>query len=90
MIARYFATIRDLTGENEARLDPAPATLADLLESLAERYGGGFRGAVFDGAALSAAVMVLVNGHNACFTGGLETPLDDNDEVSLFPPVGGG
>lgn len=90
MIARYFATIRDLTGESERQVDPAPATLADLLELLAERYGGGFRGAVFDGAALSAAVMILVDGHNVCFTGGLETPLGENAEVALFPPVGGG
>ena len=90
MIVRHFATIRDLTGESERRVEPAPATLAELLESLARTYGGGFRGAVFDGAALSAAVMVLVNGHNVRFTGGLDTPLGDDDEVSLFPPVGGG
>ena len=90
MTVRSFATIRDPTGESERRIEPAPATLTDLLESLPRRYGAGFRGAVFDGAALSAAVLIHFNGHNACFTGGLESPLGDDDEVPLFPPVGGG
>jgi sulfur-carrier protein len=89
VIVRYFATIRDLAGESEVVVDDGPVTLGELLSQLAQRHGDSFRGAVFDGAALGA-VMVLVNGHNAVFSGGLETPLAAGDEVSLFPPVGGG
>ena len=89
MIVRYFATIRDLTGTALVEIAEPPMTLGELLTQLAQRHGPAFRSVVLDGEALGH-VMVLVNGHNAVFSGGLDTQLGAGDEVSLFPPVGGG
>ncbi len=35
-------------------------------------------------------VAVMVNGRDIRHTGGLETPLDPDAEIDIFPPVAGG
>ena len=90
MDVQYFATFRDLAGERARRIDEPPATVGELLQALAGRYGAAFRRAVFDGDRLSAIVIILVNGRNVHFTGGLDTPLAPDDQVSIFPMVAGG
>ena len=91
MTVKYFATIRTYTGETARRLEGAPPTLGELLAQLAQRYGAPFRHAVLTGDdALGEAVIILVNGRNVVHLRGLETPLADDDEVSIFPLVAGG
>ena len=90
MIVKYFATIRTYSGESERRLDRPPATLEWLLTELAARYGRAFERAVFAGGELSPEIIILVNGRNVVYTGGLQTPLTPADEVSIFPMVAGG
>jgi molybdopterin synthase sulfur carrier subunit len=90
MIVKYFATVRTYTGENERRVDDPPATLGPLLEALAARYGRPFRRAVFAHDELNPEIIILVNGRNVVYTGRLEAPLAEDDEVSIFPMVAGG
>lgn len=90
MTVRYFATIRTYTGEMERRLDDAPATLRELLTALAARYGTLFRRAVFTGDELNPEIIILVDGRNVLYLRGLDTPLSQDDEVSIFPMVAGG
>ena len=100
MTVKYFATIRSYTGEPERRLDDVPADLRELLATLAQRYGTSFRQAVFANAGasgaelpsaeLSDAIIILVNGRNVLYLQGLDTPLEADDEVSIFPLVAGG
>ncbi len=90
MTVKYFATIRTYTGESERRFDDAPATLRELLAALAARYGNLFRNAAFAGDALNPEIIILVNGRNVLYLRGLDTPLAQEDEVSIFPMVAGG
>jgi len=90
MDVQYFATFRDLAGERARRIDEPPATVGELLQALAGRYGAAFRRAVFEGERLSPIAIILVNGRNVHFTGGLDTPLAPDDQVSIFPMVAGG
>lgn len=90
MTVKYFATIRSYTGETARRVDDAPADLRELLTQLAQVYGASFRRAVFTDGGLSHQIIVLVNGRNVLHLRGLETPLDDDDEISIFPMVAGG
>jgi molybdopterin synthase sulfur carrier subunit len=87
---KYFATFRELTGERSLQLDDSPADVAGLLELLSVRYGTAFRNAVFEQEALSPLLILLVNGRNVRLTGGLSTPVNTRDEVSVFPMVAGG
>jgi sulfur-carrier protein len=90
MNVKFFATIRTYTGENQRRVDDPPTALGTLLETLAARYGTTFRRAVFAGDELSPEIIILVNGRNVVYSGRLQTPLADDDEVSIFPMVAGG
>jgi molybdopterin synthase sulfur carrier subunit len=45
---------------------------------------------VYSGAELSDAIIILVNGRNVLYLKGLDTPLEADDEVSIFPMVAGG
>lgn len=90
MTVKYFATIRALTGEPERRVDGRPGDLRELLTQLAERYGRLFRRTVFDGDALHGEIILLVNGRNVRHLQGLDTPLGEDDEVSIFPMIAGG
>ena len=39
---------------------------------------------------IKPTILILKNGRNIRFLGGLLTKLEDGDEVSIFPPLGGG
>lgn len=38
---------------------------------------------------IKPTILILKNGRNIRFLGGLLTKLEDGDEVSIFPPIGG-
>jgi molybdopterin converting factor subunit 1 len=75
----YFATLRDRAGVRRETLElDEGATLADLKALVAERHAG-----------LAPALDSAVGAVNREFAEP-EHPLDDGDEVGLFPPVSGG
>lgn len=83
---RFFATFREASGCQETSADASD--LSGLLDLLSLRYGAPFDRLVRDRAA--DAFVVMVNGRNAGQMRGLDTRLEDGDEVSLFPPISGG
>jgi molybdopterin converting factor small subunit len=46
--------------------------------------------ALLDQGALRPHIRVMVNGHDIELAQGLDTPLDEADQVSIFPPIVGG
>jgi molybdopterin synthase sulfur carrier subunit len=74
---RLFAALRDLAGSSEVEADAA--TVGELVEALAERFGDRF-------GAIARAGSVVVDGERA----GPRTVLHGGAEVALLPPVSGG
>jgi len=77
------------TGEKKTNLDAA--TLKDAFAKISETMGDDFKRRVLneDGTPRSL-INIYVNGKNAKFSSGLDTTLNDGDEISILPAVAGG
>jgi molybdopterin synthase sulfur carrier subunit len=74
---RLFAAARDAAGTGNATLPGT--TVAEVLDAARDRYGPAF-------AAVLGRSRVWVNGEPAL----PGTPVADDDEVAVLPPVSGG
>jgi molybdopterin synthase sulfur carrier subunit len=74
-------------GESEARVDGA--TVGEVLDSLYERYDE-LRSRIAEDGGLRRFVNVYVQGEDIRFLDGLDTPVQDGDEVTILPAVAGG
>ena len=88
---KLFATLAETADEREVPIDVEPnATLADALAALFERYPALEDEMVEDGS-IHDHINLLRNGENPFVDGeGLDTRLDEDDELAAFPPVTGG
>ncbi|MEM3606990.1 MAG: ubiquitin-like small modifier protein 1 [Candidatus Bathyarchaeia archaeon] len=90
MKVKYFAIFRELTNKREEEIEVKEgATVKDLLEALAEKYGKKFKDIVFNGA-VSDRLIMLLDGVNIYSLNNLETKLNENNVFVILPPVGGG
>ena len=86
-----YLTFRPFVGEQRIAVSEG-CTLRILLEDLKVSLGEEFAHQAFDEqGALLDYVAVLLNGqHDSHLPLGLDTPLVDGDQVSIFPPIAGG
>ncbi len=78
-------------GEGEKRVNINADTLNDALNILTQELGNDFKRKVFDNNNKPRSLInIYINGKNIRFTGGLETRLNDNDEIVILPAVAGG
>jgi MoaD family protein len=76
-IVRLFASAREAAGTTRDTLPGG--TVGDVLDAARARYGSRFTD-------LLATCRVWVNGENATD----DTPVGEDDEVAILPPVSGG
>ena len=75
-------------GEAETEVEDA-ATVGEVLDGLYERYDG-LRDRIAVDGDLRRFVNVYVQGEDIRFLEGLDTPVEDGDEVTILPAVAGG
>jgi len=80
--------LRAATG-GEAETEVAGATVGEVLDGLYERFGE-LRDRIADDGGLRRFVNVYVGGEDIRFLDGLDTPVEDGDEVTILPAVAGG
>ena len=85
---RIPTILRTYTGGEKA-VSGEGGTLAELIDNLESNHPG-IKERLIDGSELRRFVNVYVNDEDVRFTGGLETKLDDGDEVVVLPAVAGG
>jgi len=85
---RIPTILRTYTGGEKA-VSGEGSTLAALIDDLESNHPG-IKERLIDGSELRRFVNVYVNDEDVRFTGGLETKLDDGDEVVVLPAVAGG
>jgi len=76
--------------DGEQRVEGDGATLRELVEDLERRHPGLGAALVAEDGGLHRFIQTYVNDEDVRFLGGLETPLEDGDSVSILPAVAGG
>ena len=89
MRVKIFGTLRQVVGAKEVGVDAAD-TVRDVLERLTAEHPALRERILDDDGSLQSSITLLVNGRNVRFLNGLDTTVRENDQVALFPPVGGG
>ena len=78
-------------GGGEKKVDLESTSLHEAFTKIAEIMGDDFKRRVLEGdGSPRSLINIYVNGKNAKFSGGLETTLNDGDEVYILPAVAGG
>src|SRR5579875_2423034 len=80
--------LRQATG-GEATASVEGSTVGEVLDSLYARYGE-LRSRIAEDGGLRRFVNVYVGGEDIRFLDGLDTPVEDGDEVTILPAVAGG
>ena len=88
-VVRIPTVLRPQVG-GEKQLELEGATVAQLVESLVERFPALRSQLLTDGGELNRFVNVYVNGQDVRYLQGLETPVQPRDEVRLLPAMAGG
>lgn len=91
---KTFLTMKEATeGQSSFEVELNGGTIFDLLNHLGGRFGEDFVSRVFEaeGRELSNQVLLLVNGRQISnLPQKLDTPLEEGDELAIFPPIAGG
>jgi molybdopterin synthase sulfur carrier subunit len=82
------AQLRGVTG-GESEIEVEGATVGEALDSIFDQHED-LRERITDNGSLRRFVNVYVSGEDIRFRDGLETALDDGDEVTILPAVAGG
>lgn len=81
--------LRKLTN-NEAEIEIQASTIREAISELQSRYPGIQERLVDENGEVRRFVNVYVNEEDIRFLQNQETPLKDNDEVSIIPAIAGG
>jgi sulfur-carrier protein len=80
--------LREAT-EGEAQASVDGDTVGEALDALYERYGE-LRSRIAEDGGLRRFVNVYVDGEDIRFLDGLDTPVEDGNELTILPAVAGG
>lgn len=91
MTVRLLASLRTLARAKSISVTLASGASANDLLAAIRREHPGLAEHVLDAQGeLRPGVLLLVNGRHTDLLAGLDTPLNDTDDVLLMPPIAGG
>ena len=78
-------------GGGEKKTEISVDSLQDAFAKISEIMGDDFKRRVLEGDGTPRSLInTYINGKNAKFSGGMDTSLNDGDEVYILPAVAGG
>ncbi|GAA0193757.1 ubiquitin-like small modifier protein 1 [Halobaculum roseum] len=88
---KLFADLAEAAGEPEPEVEASDAaTVGEALDALVDAYPALAARVLDEDGDLRGHVNLLRNGRDVREAEGLDTSVDDDDELALFPPVSGG
>jgi len=85
-----FATYRDIANTKMIEISGEHPNIGQLLKTLIDQFPALEYELFANQNQLKPHVHVFVNGRNIIHLNGLHTPIKQDDEIALIPPVGGG
>jgi len=85
---RFSSALESVTDERTTEVEAE--TVGEALDELADRYGDDFEERLLEDGELRRFVNLYVNGDDVRHGEGLETAIDEDDEISILPAVSGG
>jgi len=87
---RFFATFREAVGTKVVEREyDEDITVGEVLRGLENEYDG-LDGQLVENGDLRPHINVLKSGREVLHLDGMDTELEDGDQLSIFPPVAGG
>jgi len=84
-----FGALAKTAGEKSVEIEAS--RLKDAVDELIERYGERFKSKIYDEKGkVRRFVNIYINGKDIRFLNHMETQLNDGDNISIIPAVGGG
>lgn len=85
---RFSSALQNVTGEEKTNIEAN--TVKEAINILAENYGEEFQDRLLENGEPKRFVNLYVNGEDIRHLDGLDTNLDQKDEISILPAVSGG
>ncbi len=87
---KLFATLRDVAGAKEISVPFDTGTVRDLIAAI-RQVNPTLGDKILDGdGQLSGLVQIFVDGRHIDWLQGLDTPVSDQNDLFLVPPIAGG
>lgn len=89
---RYLSVIREITGTREEVIEvDNGATVEDILKILSKKYGKSFKRMIRSGRDIRGLqIIYFIDGKNIANLEGFKTPVYNQSEFVIIPPVAGG
>lgn len=89
---RYLSVIREITGTREEVIEiENGATIEDILKILSKKYGKAFNRMIRSGRDIRGLqIIYFIDGKNIANLDGFKTPVQNESELVIIPPVAGG
>ncbi len=85
---KLYATLKEIVGTDTVFVEGK--TVKEAIENLIKKYPQLKDEIISKNFSLKDDYIYLVNGRNIVFLQKENTPLSENDKLTIFPPVGGG
>jgi molybdopterin synthase sulfur carrier subunit len=85
---RFSSALESVTDERTTEVEAS--TVEEALDELSGKYGDDFEERLLEDGELRRFVNLYVNGDDVRHGDGLETAIDEDDEISILPAVSGG
>jgi molybdopterin synthase sulfur carrier subunit len=92
MIVNFYATLRQVVGGRQAEFVlPQSGTLRQLVDEMVKCYPGLKTELLDTKGDLHRHIHIFINGRDSSLLdGSMDSVLESDDTISIFPPVGGG
>ncbi len=87
---RFFARFRELLGNDLITEVKAGTMFTPLITTLAQKNPEGYSALFDENGAFREFVILMKNGKRVDIADAAQTPVEDGDEIAVFPPVAGG